>query len=225
MWRVFRLGTSLALTIAALVLTLIILVAGRHGDGGSDLALINVSVDTLLRMKVLLLYADKKQIDMNNFARFTPPTIELVHNSTEASKTRRGLGSLVSDISTAAGSAETWAETAAAGAVSAVESAGQAAATAIEAEADKIIDDIGDGLAEIENAVTGLMDKVLDTIQDELNKWLQEAASSLNDLDIPRKMSLHLTTYCSARSTNGSTSNSTQTSCNQLFSSGKQSEI
>lgn len=158
---------------------------------------------------------------MHNFARFTPPTIELVHNSTEASKTRRGLGSWASDVATAAGSAETWAETAAAGAASAVESAGQAAATAIEAEADEIIDDIGDGLAEIENAVTGLMDKVLDTIQDELNKWLQEAAGSLNDLDIPRQMSLHLTTYCSGGPTNGSASNSTQTSCSQLFSRGK----
>lgn len=44
-WRMFRLGTTLALTIAVLVLTLIILVAGRHGDGSSDLSLITVSAD------------------------------------------------------------------------------------------------------------------------------------------------------------------------------------
>lgn len=42
-WRLFRLGASIALTIAALVLTLIILVVGRHGNGGSDLSLITVS--------------------------------------------------------------------------------------------------------------------------------------------------------------------------------------
>lgn len=45
MWRIFRLGTSLALTIAALVLTLIILIVGRHGNAGSDLALITVCIN------------------------------------------------------------------------------------------------------------------------------------------------------------------------------------
>lgn len=44
-WRFFRLGASLALTIAALVLTLIILVAGRHGGGSSDLSLITVRLN------------------------------------------------------------------------------------------------------------------------------------------------------------------------------------
>lgn len=42
-FRLVRLGLSLALTIAALVLTLMILVIGRHGDGSSDLSLITVS--------------------------------------------------------------------------------------------------------------------------------------------------------------------------------------
>lgn len=44
-WRMCRLGATMALTIAVLVLTLIILVAGRHGDGNSDLSLITVSTD------------------------------------------------------------------------------------------------------------------------------------------------------------------------------------
>lgn len=163
-----------------------------------------------------------EQVDLSNFARFSPPTIELVHNTTTAaSKTRRGLGSWASDVASAAGSAETSVETWAAGAASAVETAAQAAATAAEAEADKIIGDIGDDLASIESAVAGLMDKVLGTIQDELNKWLQEAAGALDDLDIPRRFSLHLTTYCTgvANSTGGS--NSTQTSCSPLFSRGE----
>ena len=42
-FRMVRLGASLALTIAVLVLTIIILAAGRHGDGSSDLSLITVS--------------------------------------------------------------------------------------------------------------------------------------------------------------------------------------
>lgn len=42
-WRMFRLGTTLACTITVLVLTLIILLSGRHGDGSSDLSLITVS--------------------------------------------------------------------------------------------------------------------------------------------------------------------------------------
>lgn len=37
-----RLALSIAMTIAALVLTLIILVVGRHGNASSDLALITV---------------------------------------------------------------------------------------------------------------------------------------------------------------------------------------
>lgn len=162
------------------------------------------------------------QVDMSNFARFNPPTIELVHNTTEASKTRRGLGSWASDVASAAGSAETSVETWASGAASAVETAAQAVATAAEAEADEIIKDIGDSLDDIENAVVGLMDKVLDTIQDELNKWLQEAAGALDDLDIPSKFSVHLTTYCTgARANSTGDSNSTQTSCGQLFSRGE----
>lgn len=158
---------------------------------------------------------------MSNFARFSPPTIQLVHNTTEASKTRRGLGSWASDIASAAGSAETSVETWAAGAASAVETAAQGVATAAAAEADKIIDEIGDDLADIENAVMGLMDRVLDTIQDELNKWLLEAAGALDDLDIPRKFSLHLTTYCKGTANSTGDSNSTQTSCNPLFSRGE----
>lgn len=43
-WRMCRLALSIAMTIAALVLTLIILVVGRHGNAGSDLALITVSL-------------------------------------------------------------------------------------------------------------------------------------------------------------------------------------
>lgn len=178
---------------------------------------------------------------MTNFARFEAPTIVLT-NAT-ASKTRRGLGSLVSDVGSAAGSVESSVESAAGSAesavetyVSAAETAAQAVATAAEAEADKIIDDIGDGLSEIEDAVMGLMDKILDTIQDSLNEWLQEATSALTDLDISRKVSLHLTTYCtssdgtssdnsttSSSATNSTSSNSTSSSsmtCNQLFSSG-----
>lgn len=42
-WRMIRMGISVALTIAALVLTLMILVIGRHGDAGGDLALLTVS--------------------------------------------------------------------------------------------------------------------------------------------------------------------------------------
>lgn len=199
MWRIFRLGTSLALTIAALVLTLIILVVGRHGNAGSDLALIT--------------------IDMSDFAKFNPPTIELVHNTTSASKTRRGFGSITSDIASAAGSVETSVETFVSGVASAVETAAGAVATAAEAEADEIIQEIGDGIDEIESAVEGLFDKVMGTIQDDLNAWLKEAASSLDDLDLPTKMSLHLTTSCTTTSTNEST-NSTATSCSQLFSTG-----
>lgn len=156
---------------------------------------------------------------MSHFAKVTPPTIQLVHNTTEASKTRRGIGSWTSDIASAAGSVETSVETFVSGAASAVETAAGAIATAAEAEADKIIQEIGDGIDEIESAVEGLFDKVMGTIQDDLNAWLKEAASSLNDLDLPEKMSLHLTTSCSTTSTNEST-NSTQTSCSQLFSSG-----
>lgn len=211
----FRLGVTLALTITVLVLTLIILVAGRHGDGSSDLSLIT--------------------IDMSNFARFQPPQITLVDNTTEATKTRRGLGSFVSDVGSKASEAAGSVETFASGAASAVESAAGAVATAAEAEADKIIDEIGDKLDDIENAVMGLMDKVLGTIQDTLNKWLQETAGALDDLDIPRTMSLHLTTYCSGNGTTNSTttgnstdSNSTAAakgslSCTKLFSSGESS--
>lgn len=174
---------------------------------------------------------------MTNFARFEAPTITLVHeNSTDASKVRRGFDSFVSDVSSAAGSVESTVESAAGSAesavetyVSAAETAAQAIETAAMAEADKIIDEIGDSLGEIEDAVMGLMDKILDTIQDSLNKWLQEATNSLTDLDISRKISLHLTTYCtsdsssnSTSSSSNSTSNSTSSSmkCNQLFSSG-----
>ncbi|KKY35635.1 hypothetical protein UCDDA912_g04416 [Diaporthe ampelina] len=220
-WRMFRLGATLALTITVLVLTLIILVAGRHGDGSSDLSLIT--------------------IDMTNFARFDPPVITLVDNTTEATKTRRGLGSIVSDVAGKASDAANSVETFASGAASAVESAAGAVATAAEAEADKIIDEIGDKLDDIENAVTGLMDKVLGTIQDALNEWLEEAAGALDDLDIPRTMSLHLTTYCSSNASSAATAtNSTATagssssnsstaatassqSCTRLFSRGETS--
>ncbi|CAN8102434.1 unnamed protein product [Discula destructiva] len=205
MWRLVRLGLSLALTTAALVLTLVVLVVGRHGNAGSDLALLTV--------------------DMSGFARFNPPTIQLVHNTTEPSKVRRGLDSWESDIASAGNSVETYVS----GAASAVETAAGAAATAVETavasavasaqdEADEIIKDIGDTLEDIETAVEGLMDKVLDTIQDELNKWLQEAASALDDLDIPRKMTLHLTTSCTSDA--GTDANSTKTTCSQLFTSG-----
>lgn len=156
---------------------------------------------------------------MSDFAKFTAPTIELVHNTTTASKTRRGIDSWTSDIASAAGSVETSVETFVSGAASAVETAAGAIETAAEAEADKIIQDIGDGIDEIESAVEGLFDKVMSTIQDDLNAWLKDAADSLDDLDIPRKISLHLTTSCSTKSTN-QTTNSTQTSCSQLFSSG-----
>lgn len=139
-------------------------------------------------------------------------------------------GSVESTVESAAGSAESAVETYA----SAVETAAQALETAAEAEADKIIDDIGDGLSEIEDAVMGLMDKILDTIQDSLNEWLQEATSALTDLDISRKISLHLTTYCttssdgssdnstssSSNSTNSNSTSSSSMTCNQLFSSG-----
>lgn len=169
---------------------------------------------------------------MSNFARFNPPVITLVDNTTEATKTRRGLGSFVSDVAGKASDAADSVETFASGAASAVESAAGAVATAAEAEADKIIDEIGDKLDDIENAVMGLMDKVLGTIQDALNKWLQEAAGALDDIDIPRTMSLHLTTYCSGNATMNSTtsdsdSNSTTAnasgsmSCTRLFSSGE----
>lgn len=43
-WRIFRLGAALTLTLAAFILTLIILVVGRHGSGSSDLSLITVSI-------------------------------------------------------------------------------------------------------------------------------------------------------------------------------------
>ncbi|PSR73861.1 hypothetical protein BD289DRAFT_487523 [Coniella lustricola] len=160
---------------------------------------------------------------MTNFARFTPPTIELVSANTTASKTRRGIGSWTSDIVSAAGSVETSIETAAAGAVSAVETAASSVETAAAAayssavdEADEIVKDIGDSLEDIENAVTGLMDKVLDTIQDELNTWLQDTADALDDLDLPDKMTLHLTTFCSSSAENATT----KTTCGQLFSKG-----
>lgn len=209
--KMIRLGVSLALTITVLVLTLIILVAGRHGDGSSDLSLI--------------------RIDMSNFARFNPPQITLVDN-TDATKTRRGLGSFVSDVADKAGDAADSVESFASGAASKVESAAGAVATAAEAKADEIIGEIGDKLDDLENAVMGLMEKVLGTIQDALNKWLQEAASALDDLDIPRTMSLHLTTYCSSGNATltNSTSDSNSTaatsgsmSCTRLFSSGESS--
>lgn len=41
-WRLIRLGCTLVFAIAALVLTLIILVVGRDGDASSELALITV---------------------------------------------------------------------------------------------------------------------------------------------------------------------------------------
>lgn len=165
---------------------------------------------------------------MSDFARWDPPTIDLVHNSTDASKTRRGIGSFVSHVSSAAGSVESSVESAVGSAATAVETAVSSVATAAMAEADEIIDDIGDGLEELENAVTGLMEKVLDTIQDKLNDWLQEAASALNDLDIPRKISVHMTTYCVSGSGSSNSSNSTSNetsastaSCNKLFSLGR----
>lgn len=43
MFRMFRLVTSIALTIGVLVLTLIILISGRHGGGSNDLSLVRVS--------------------------------------------------------------------------------------------------------------------------------------------------------------------------------------
>lgn len=165
------------------------------------------------------------QINMTDFARFNPPVITLV-DSDKASKTRRGLGSFVSDVADKAGDAADSVETFASGAASKVESAAVAVATAAEAQADKIIDEIGDKLEDIEDAVMGLMEKILDTIQDALNKWLQEAASALDDIDIPRMMSLHLTTYCSSNATtNGtnSTSDSDSLSCTRLFRSGETS--
>lgn len=179
------------------------------------------------------------QIDMTDFARFEAPTITLVHED----KTRRGLGSVWSDVASAAGSVESSVESAVDSAESAVETyvsaavtAAQALETAAVAEANKIIDEIGDGLADIESAVMGLMDKILDTIQDSLNKWLHEATSSLTDLDISRKMSLHLTTYCTASTDNNSTNSSTSTNstsnstsypmtCKQLFRSGGASDF
>lgn len=215
-WRLFRLGFALILAIAALVLNLMILV-----DAGGDLSLLT--------------------IDMSDFARWDPPTIVLVDNSTDASKTRRGIGSWASDVASAAGSAESSVESAVSGAAGAAKSAAGSAVTAVEtavsaaetaamAEADKIIDEIGDSLEDLENAVTGLMDKVLDTIQDKLNEWLQDVTSSLDDLDIPRKVSVHMTTYCvsgpgSSNSSDSSNStsneNSTSTaSCSKLFSLG-----
>ncbi|KAJ0119587.1 hypothetical protein J7T55_013790 [Diaporthe amygdali] len=204
-WRMFRLGATLALAITVLVLTLIILLAGRHGDGSSDLSLVT--------------------INMTDFARFNPPVITLVDNNTEATKTKRGIGSFFSDAADKAGDAADSIETFASGAASAVESAAGAVATAASEEADKIIGEIGDKLEDIENAVVGLMEKVLSSIQDALNKWLQEAASALDDIDIPRTMSLHLTTYCSgnatsssSNSTSDSNSTTTSTSCTRLFS-------
>ncbi|KAG8169690.1 hypothetical protein KVR01_000435 [Diaporthe batatas] len=206
MFRMVRLGTSIALTIAVLVLTLIILISGRHGGGANDLSLV--------------------KIDMTNFARFNPPQINLV-----ATKTRRGLfddiGDKVGDVGDKVGSAVGSVETFASGAASKVESAVGAVATAAEAKADEIIGEIGDALDDLENAVTGLMEKILGTIQDALNKWLKEAANALGDIDIPRTMSLHLTTYCSGNDTltgsNSTDSNSTSMSCTRLFSSGESS--
>lgn len=159
---------------------------------------------------------------MSNFARWDPPTITLVHNSTDASKTRRGIGSWASGVSSALSSAADAAESMAGGAVTAVETAVSAAETAAIAEADEIIDDIGDGLENLENAVTGIMEEVLDTIQDKLNEWLRDVASSLDDLDIPRQVSVHMTTYCiSDAGSSNATSNETSTStasCDKLFS-------
>lgn len=160
---------------------------------------------------------------MTDFARFNPPVITLV-DTDEASKTRRDLGSFVSDVGSKVSDAADSVETFASGAASKVESAAGAVATAAEAQADKIIDEIGDKLEDIEDAVMGLMEKILDTIQDALNKWLQEAASALDDIDIPRMMSLHLTTYCSSNdTTNGTNSTSDSLSCTRLFRSGETS--
>lgn len=215
LWRIFRLGASLALTITALALTLIILVDGRYGDGASNLALLSV--------------------DMSKFARFNPPTIQLVHNTTKtvkerqdfvaaiASNDRRGLiGSFTSDVASVGGSIETKASAVASAVetkASAIQTAVAGAAASAEAEAGAFVDKIGDDIKEIASAVETLMDKVLDKIQDELNEWLNETASALNDLDIPNKMSLHMTTHCSSASRNES--NSTQTTCKQTFRSGE----
>lgn len=46
-WRIFRLGAALALTLAAFILTIIILVVGRHGSASSDLSLITVSTSII----------------------------------------------------------------------------------------------------------------------------------------------------------------------------------
>lgn len=162
---------------------------------------------------------------MTDFARFNPPVITLVKTD-EATKTRRGLGSFVSDLGSKASDAADTVETFASGAASKVESAVGAVATAAEAQADKIIDEIGDKLEDIEDAVMGLMEKILDTIQDALNKWLQEAASALDDIDIPRMMSLHLTAYCSSNDTTNGTNSTTESdslSCTRLFRSGETS--
>lgn len=162
---------------------------------------------------------------MSNFARFNPPQINLV-DTNDATKTRRGI---FDDIGDKVGDAVDSVETFASGAASKVESAAGAVATAAEAKADEIIGEIGDALDDLENAVTGLMEKILGTIQDALNKWLKEAANALGDIDIPRTMSLHLTTYCSGNDTltgsNSTDSNSTSTSvsCTRLFSSGESS--
>lgn len=160
---------------------------------------------------------------MSNFARFNPPQINLV-DTNDATKTRRGI---FDDIGDKVGDAVDSVETFASGAASKVESAAGAVATAAEAKADEIIGEIGDALDDLENAVTGLMEKILGTIQDALNKWLKEAANALGDIDIPRTMSLHLTTYCSGNDTltgsNSTDSNSTSMSCTRLFSSGESS--
>lgn len=47
-WRIFRLGAALTLTLAAFILTIIILVVGRHGSASSDLSLLTVSIFALM---------------------------------------------------------------------------------------------------------------------------------------------------------------------------------
>lgn len=46
-WRIFRLGAGLTLSLAAFILTIIILVVGRHGSASSDLSLITVRLRSL----------------------------------------------------------------------------------------------------------------------------------------------------------------------------------
>lgn len=92
-------------------------------------------------------------------------------------------------------------------------------------KADDLVNEVGDKISDVRAVIEQFIVKVLETIQDELNEWIQSFADDLGNLDIAQRYSLHVTTFCqvprsnfTANSTVPSNSTEGETSCTYLFS-------